>query len=849
MTTTHATPMRNETHAGAFWLLAGLLGLAALLAAAPPSFGQPAEGDDRTLSPFFFVQGADGATDRLPLKSTAADVRIAGVIADVTVTQVYANEGRRALEAIYVFPASTRAAVYAMRMTVGARVIEAQIRERAAARADYEQARRQGRTASLLEQQRPNVFQMNVANILPGDEVRVEMRYTELLVPEAGVYEFVYPTVVGPRYSNRTAAGAADNDRWVANPYLHEGEAPTSAFDISARVSAGMPIHKVECPSHKASVVYDGRSVARVRLDRSERAGGNRDFVLRYRLAGGKVESGLLLYRGAQENFFLLMVQPPERVAPEAMPPREYIFVVDVSGSMHGFPLETSKALLRNLLGGLRDGDSFNVLLFAGGSRVLAERSLPATDANLRLAVDAIDRERGGGGTELVPALRRALALPRATGVSRTIVVATDGYVSVEKDAFELIRSSLDDANLFAFGIGSSVNRFLIEGMARAGMGEPFIVVTPEGAGLQAEKFRATVEAPALTDVAVAFSGFETYDVEPPAVGDVFAERPVLVFGKWRGEPRGTVTVTGSSGLGPYWKRFDVASVPLPRGNEALRTLWARHRIASLGDFNRLQASDERVREITSLGLTYGLLTDYTSFVAVDTVVRNAGGESTTVQQPLPLPQGVSDYAVGNAREGRRRHRRDERAAARSGTRGPGQGGVEATGRSPGGRRCRRRDGWRRGRGADARRTRSPGGRTAQHRPGREGQGGHLPRGGDPAVELPRVDRPDRPRGRPRARRRALEAGEAGAGRRPAPGGRPRQAAQGLRHGVDLPGGGLTDRRDRRDHRGRRRQGAVGRDSARPDRARRRRVLRMGGPCGRRHQGTGNGGLGTDTTT
>jgi Ca-activated chloride channel family protein len=648
MTTTLAIPMRNERHPGARWLLAGLLGLAALLAAAPPSSGQPAEDDDRTLSPFFFVQGADGTTDRLPLKSTTADVRIVGVIADVTVTQVYANEGRRAIEAIYVFPASTRAAVYAMRMTVGARVIEAQIRERAAARADYEQARRQGRTASLLEQQRPNVFQMNVANILPGDEVRVEMRYTELLVPEAGVYEFVYPTVVGPRYSNQSSATAPD--RWVENAYLHEGEPPTSAFDVTARVSAGMPIHKVECPSHKVSVLYDGRSVARVSLDRGERAGGNRDFVLRYRLAGGAVESGLLLYRGAQESFFLLMVQPPERVAPEAMPPREYVFVVDVSGSMHGFPLETSKALLRNLLGGLRDGDSFNVLLFAGGSRVLAERSLPATDANLRLAVDAIDRERGGGGTELVPALRRALALPRDGGVSRTIVVVTDGYVNIEKDAFELIRSSLDDANLFAFGIGSSVNRFLIEGMARAGMGEPFIVGTPEGAGLQAERFRATVEAPALTDIEVAFSGFEAYDVEPPAVPDVFAERPVLVFGKWRGEPRGTVTVTGSSGLGAYRRRIDVAAVPLPRGNEALRTLWARHRIASLGDYNRLEASDERVREITSLGLTYSLLTDYTSFVAVDTVARNAGGESTTVQQPLPLPQGVSDYAVGNAK-------------------------------------------------------------------------------------------------------------------------------------------------------------------------------------------------------
>ncbi|MCU0584285.1 MAG: trypsin, partial [Syntrophales bacterium] len=161
--------------------------------------------DDRSLSPYFFVKSDDPALDPLPLKSASASVRISGVIADVLVTQVYKNEGRKPIEAVYVFPASTRAAVYGMKMTIGKRVVEAKIQKRDEARRDYEKARDQGKSASLLEQQRPNVFQMNVANIMPGDEIRVEMKYTELIVPTEGVYEFVYPAVVGPRYSNQAA--------------------------------------------------------------------------------------------------------------------------------------------------------------------------------------------------------------------------------------------------------------------------------------------------------------------------------------------------------------------------------------------------------------------------------------------------------------------------------------------------------------------------------------------------------------------------------------------------------------------------------------------------------------------
>jgi Ca-activated chloride channel family protein len=614
------------------------------------AYAQPKESEDRTLSPYFFVKSDDSSVDPLPLKSTAAAVNISGMIADVQVTQVYKNQGSRPLEAIYVFPASTKAAVYGMKMIIGERVMEAKISKREDARREYEQAMQQGRSASLLEQQRPNVFQMNVANIMPGDEIRVELKYTELLVPTDRIYEFVYPTVVGPRYSNQHPETAPPSEKWVPNPYLHQGEAPSYAFGITVTIAAGMSMKEVYCPSHKTIVTYDGPSVATIKLDPSELHGGNRDYTLRYRLAGDRVQSGLLLFEGGKENFFLLMMQPPKRVTQQEIPGREYIFIVDVSGSMHGFPLEISRKLLKNLIGNLRITDKFNVLLFSGGSSVMAEESLPATPENIQKALHLIDRQKGGGGTELLPALGRALNLKKPENYSRTIVIATDGYVTVEEEVFDRIRKNLGDANMFAFGIGTAVNRHIIEGMARVGMGEPFIITRPEEAPAQAERFRTMIQSPVLAQVKVNFQGFAAQEVEPLTIPDVLADRPVIVFGKWRGQPRGKIVLNGLSGNGAYREVIEVGRVKPLESNAALRYLWARHRIVLLSDYNKLRPNENRVKEVTQLGLTYNLLTAYTSFVAVDTEVRNQGGQQTTVKQPLPLPQGVSDYAVGTAK-------------------------------------------------------------------------------------------------------------------------------------------------------------------------------------------------------
>ncbi|WP_170156974.1 VIT and vWA domain-containing protein [Roseimicrobium gellanilyticum] len=608
---------------------------------------------EKTLSPYFKVVGGDPNAEAFPLKSTDVKASIAGVIADVQVEQVYTNTGKNPIEAIYVFPASTRAAVHGVEMHIGGRVIKSKVQEKQEAKTTYEKAKSQNKTASLLEQHRPNVFQMSVANIQPGDQVRVILHYSEKLPATNHVHEFVFPTVVGPRYSSK----GAQTEKWVQNPYLSEGTPNPTTFALQVDVRAGMPLQSLTSPSHDtAEVKFTGKDQATVSLAASNET-GNRDFVLRYQLAGQQVASGLLLHKGETENFFLLNMQPPARVQASEVPPRDYLFVVDVSGSMDGFPIETSKELMRGLLKGMRPQDTFNVLLFATGSRVMANASEPATQANIDRAIRLIDHEKSGGGTNLLNALQLAVELPQPAGVSRSIIILTDGYVDIEKEAFRLVRRELGRANVFSFGIGTAVNRWLIEGLAHAGMGEPFVVLKKEDAAEAAKRFQEYVSTPLLTDIQVRYEGFDAQQSQPESIPDVFANRAIEVIGKWQGEPKGRIVIKGKSGGAPYEAAFDV-STEAAKGlsNPALRPLWAREKVRTLSDEAaiaknaRESATDsEAALQIANLGVTYELLTEYTSFVGVDETPRPAlaSADAQTVQQPISLPQGVNNNAIG----------------------------------------------------------------------------------------------------------------------------------------------------------------------------------------------------------
>ena len=600
-------------------------------------------------APYFQVLGNhdDPSNESLPLKSSLAKVTIDGTIARVHLTQRYANSGSVPIEALYVFPASTRAAVHGMTLSTGGRVIAARIKESVKAKAEYAAAKAEKKTAALLEEQRPNVFQMSVANLLPGDDIDVEIDWTETIPAVDSTYEFVFPTVVGPRYTGGSAA--MKGETWTANPHLLPGMPNPATFALDVSLSTTLPLAEVTCPSHPVAVDFKARDRALVKIDaKAGEESANRDFILRWKLGNHQVDAGLLLHRGLSTNHFLLQIAPPPRVSLDQIAPRDYVIVLDVSGSMAGFPLDTAKDLLRNLVQGLRSDDTFNVVRFASDSGVLSEAPLPANPANIALANRFIDSQTSSGGTELEAALKRALALPGGENRSRSILLITDGFVSVEAETADLIRQNIGTANLFTFGIGSSVNRELLESVARAGGGEPVVVTTGKEAGPAAARFREMVSNPVLAKVRITAEGVTLSGIEPNPHPDVFAARPLIVTGTWTGDPNGKIIVRGIGGNGaPFEKSIDLAQAAAATGldHPALPVLWARERVRRLTDC--VKRDDEAVREITALGLSYSLLTPYTSFLAVDESPREFTGLAKTVKQPSPLPLGVSESAIG----------------------------------------------------------------------------------------------------------------------------------------------------------------------------------------------------------
>ena len=603
---------------------------------------------DVTLAPYFLIENAETSEDGFPLKETKVSTNINGMIAETYVTQTYANEGKNPINAKYIFPASTKVSVHGMKMQIGDQIVTAQIKEKEEAKQEFEQAKSEGKSASLMEEQRPNVFSMDVANIMPGDTVHIELHYTELISPEEGNYQFVFPTVTGPRYVSPFGKQNAENEKWIATPYLKEGDGKTGKYEIEVKLSAGVPITGLTCKTHKVDMDWENETAARITLSNPEEYAGNRDFILDYRLTGEEVNSGLMLYQGEKENFFLLNVQPPERCDTAEIPPREYIFVLDVSGSMYGFPLDTAKALIKNLVGGLRETDQFNLLLFSGAQTVLSPgSSLQATPENIAKAMALIDSQEGGGGTELAPALKTAINLPLKENTARSIVTITDGYIGGEKEIFELIDQNMDRTNFFSFGIGSSVNRYLIEGIAKAGAGESFVVTDEADALATADRFRTYIQSPVLTNIKIAYDGFDVFDVEPTVPSTLFASKPIVLFGKWKGEAAGTIRITGMAGGQAYAQDIPVSGIQPLEENGAIRYLWARKKVERLTDYGTNDRNEDVKKEVTQIGLDYSMMTPYTSFIAVVEQVRNPDKNSRDVAQPLPLPENVSQFAVG----------------------------------------------------------------------------------------------------------------------------------------------------------------------------------------------------------
>ena len=620
--------------------------------------------EEKLLAPYFIILDDENnsSVEQFPLKSTNVTANVNGMIAEIYVTQTYGNDGDTPINARYVFPTATGVAVHGMKMKIGNELITAQIKEKEEAKTEYNEAKSEGKSAALMEQKRSNVFTMDVANIMPGDVVSIELHYTQLITPKDGLYEFVFPTVVGPRYAAPTVSdtvsggdSVSDNDDdWIASPYLMDGTTPPGDYNITVNLSTGVPISEVTCKTHAVLIQKPNASNARITLTNPDDYAGNRDFILKYKLSGENIQSGLLLTGGQardgstdNENFFMLTIQPPERYEPEDIVPREYIFVLDISGSMSGYPLDTAKDLIRDLVSSLDEKDTFNLILFASDITQFSRKSLPASEKNVKLAMDLIDWAKGGGGTSLLPALETATSIPEQEGYARSIVIITDGYVSNDREIIDYIGENMQDASFFSFGIGSSVNDYLIKQIAGCGLGESFVVTDSEDAADAAQRFRTYIEAPLLTDISISFDGFGAYDVEPSVPSILYAEQPIVLFGKWKGNPYGTITISGKAGDQNYIQEISIGNVTIDKESEAIRYLWARTHLDRVAGYGSVRNDASVKEEIVQLGLEYNLITPYTSFIAVSEIIRNTDEESTDVDQALPLPQHVSNLAVG----------------------------------------------------------------------------------------------------------------------------------------------------------------------------------------------------------
>ena len=583
-----------------------------------------------------------------PLKHTDVDTEISGFIARVTVTQEFANPFDEPIEAVYTFPMSDRAAVDSMTMRIGERVVKGLIKRREEARRIYQAARDAGKAASLLDQERPNIFTQSVANILPGEGIVITISYVEYLKYEDGEYEFSFPMVVGPRY---IPAQVPDANR-ITPPVTPKGTRAGHDIGLTVSLDAGVAVHDIRSELHKVVVERPGDSTAVVRL-KNQREIPNRDFVLKYRVGGKGIADAILTHAGVKGNFFTLILQPPERVRPEQVTPKEMMFVIDRSGSMSGFPIEKAKKTMRICIEQMNPNDTFNLVSFAGGVGYCFDKPMPNTRENRAKALEYLANLQGGGGTEMMRAIHAALEGHDDPERLRIVCFMTDGFIGNDMAILDAIQKNAGTARVFGFGIGNSVNRFLIEGMARAGRGAAEIVTLESDGDAAAQRFHERIHSPILTDITVDFGRLPIEDVypEPTAIPDLFAAQPLMLKGRYTGSGKGAIIVRGNTASGTFERRVRVTLPSDEPGHDVLAPLWARTRIGALmaEDWHGVQQGNPNsaIKEaITKLGLDFGLVTQFTSFVAVEETVITEGGKPKTVHVPVEMPDGVSYEGV-----------------------------------------------------------------------------------------------------------------------------------------------------------------------------------------------------------
>lgn len=619
----------------------------------------------------------DGRLLRFAALKTDIQADISGDLATVTIEQTFDNLAEQAMHATYLFPLNHDAAVYEMWMEIGAERLRAQIQEVQQAERSFERAKSEGRAASLLKEHRPNMFTQQIANLMPGLPIKVTLRYVQTVPKVDGDYELVIPLVVGPRFvppqktspdvlaePAPTIDGAWTLSSVPSYPPVFGLDLPPAIdaerVSLQLRIDGGLPIQSVESRTHALTTQVDSATRWTLGL-RDGRTIDNRDFVLRYRLAGSRTAAGLLTQHDDRGGFFSLLIEPPAAPDDADIAPREMVFLLDCSGSMHGLPMDASKALMRSALRKLRPTDHFRIIRFSDSATEFSREPLLATAENIRRGLAYTEALRGEGGTMMASGIRQALGVPAIAGSKRLVTFLTDGYIGNDAEALTLVQELLGDTRLYAFGVGAGVNRHLMDELGRVGRGFTRYMDPTEDLERVAEELSERLQSPVLTDIRIDWNGLGVTDVVPARIPDLFAGQSIRIQGRYSKPASGRIAIHGQA-RGRAATLLVPADLPAQTGDTSVGRIWARSAIAETmyrmnlppmyyrGRGEAVPSFEVLKQQVTELGLSFALVTRWTAFVAVSEQIYNANpNDAMETQVPLPQVAGVAPSAYGSS--------------------------------------------------------------------------------------------------------------------------------------------------------------------------------------------------------
>ncbi|HWO24772.1 MAG TPA: VIT domain-containing protein [Kofleriaceae bacterium] len=605
----------------ALWFLVVVCALSVGAAPRAAAAGQ----EPRTRSEARLVTRQGGKIVDVPLEHTEVAIRIDGMLAQATVTQRFRSPYKARIEAAYLFPLPAGAAASGLTIVSGDRTIRGAIQERGKAAQIYVATREQGLAAALLTQERSNLFTQVVARLEPAATIEVTLTYVQRLPYADGGYELVVPMVAGS-----------------------PGPRSSQSLGLRVELDAGVPIEGLESPSHPIAIERPAgaTALATVKLRPSD-AIPNQDFVLRYRVAGAAPRFGVLAHRAGSTGSFLLLAQPPAAPPAAQLAPREIVIALDTSSSMRGLPLAKAKDVVRKILRGLGPDDTFQIVRFSDRWSPLGPAPIASKPKNVELVLDWLAAQAAGGGAETAVGIDAALAVPHDPARLRIVVLVTDGYVGDEGELLRQVALRMRDARLFAFGVGTAVNRYLLEELAALGRGAAQFVRPDESSAAAVDAFERRIARPILTDLRIDWGGLAVADVSPRALPDLFAGQPLVLAGHYTAPGAGVITVRGKQAGRDVSFQVLVQLPSVDTARPAVAALWARQRIAELSRQLGRAADPARAKEVLALSLEHQVLTPYTAFVAVEETRAAGGGAPKQVVVPVEVPAKLGGIAEG----------------------------------------------------------------------------------------------------------------------------------------------------------------------------------------------------------